>query len=169
MRFGRRRVTLAVLVAAGVMVTASPAEAALAITVPTSSNLGSASITSASLSSQLGTVTVSDDRKLGLSWTATVSCTDFKTGGGTAPETIPKVFLSYWSGPATATSGLSVAVPGQLTASLATNLGTSRTAFSATGIALVTNSASWNPTLIVNVPAGIVAGTYTGTITHSVA
>jgi|SRR5581483_610360 len=166
---GGRRLSLAILIAAGVMVTASPAEAALAITVPTSTNLGSASITSASLTAHLGTVTVTDDRKLGLSWTATVSCTNFTTGGATAPETIPKVFLSYWSGPATATSGLTIAIPGQLTAAQATNLGTSHTAFSATGIALVTNSASWNPTLIVNVPAGIVAGTYTGTITHSVA
>ena len=169
MRSGRRRLTLAILVAAGVMFTASPAGAELAITVPTTSNLGSTSITSTGLSSQLGTVTVTDDRKLGLSWTATVSCTDFTTGGGTAPETIQKVFISYWSGPATSTSGLAVAVPGQPTAQQATNLGTAHTAFSGTGIALVTNSASWNPTLIVNVPAGIVAGTYTGTITHSVA
>jgi len=148
---------------------ASPADAALAITVPGTANLGSTAITSASLSSHLGTVTVTDDRKLGLAWTATVSSTDFVTGGASAPETITKAFVSYWSGPATATSGLSVAVPGQLTAAQAVNLTTSRTAFSGTGISLVTNSASWNPTLIVNVPAGVVAGTYSGTVTHSVA
>jgi hypothetical protein len=168
-RFGKRRVTLAFLTVGTVMLTASPAHAALAITVPSSRNLGSASVTSTGLSAQLGTVTVSDDRKLGLSWTATVTSTVFTTGGGTAPETIPKVFISYWSGPATATSGLSVAVPGELTAQQAVNLGVSRTAFSGTGISLVTNSASWNPTIIVNEPAGVVAGTYTGTITHSVA
>jgi len=161
--------TVAVVVAAGIGMMASPAEAALAITVPSTANLGSTAVTSASLSSPLGTVTVVDDRKLGLSWTATVSCTDFTTGGGTAPETIQKAFVSYWSGPATATSGLAVAVPGQLTAVLAVNMTSSRTAFSGTGISLVTNSASWNPTIIVNLPAGVVAGTYTGTVTHSVA
>lgn len=160
---------LAVLIAAAIVVMASPAEAALAITVPGTANLGSTAITSASLSSHLGTVTVTDDRKLGLAWTATVSSTDFVTGGASAPETITKAFVSYWSGPATASSGLSVAVPGQLTAAQAVNLSAARTAFSATGISLVTNSASWNPTLIVNVPAGVVAGTYSGTITHSVA
>ena len=157
------------MIAAAIGATASPAQAALAITVPGTANLGSTPITSASLSAHLGTVTVTDDRKLGLSWTATVSSTDFVTGGGTAPETIQKVFVSYWSGPATATSGLTVSVPGQLTAAQAVNLSSPRTAFSATGISLVTNSASWNPTLIVNLPAGIVAGTYSGTITHSVA
>ena len=161
--------TVAVLVAAWVGMMASPAEAALAITVPGTANLGSTPVTSASLSAQLGTVTVADDRKTGLSWTATVSCTDFTTGGGTTPETIQKAFVSYWSGPATATSGLAVAVPGQLTAAQAVNMTSSRTAFSGTGIALVTNSASWNPTIIVNLPAGVVSGTYTGTVTHSVA
>jgi hypothetical protein len=34
---------------------------------------------------------------------------------------------------------------------------------------LLSISATWNPTLIVDIPAGAVAGTYTGTITHSVA
>ncbi|WJK42161.1 hypothetical protein O7608_07170 [Solwaraspora sp. WMMA2056] len=31
------------------------------------------------------------------------------------------------------------------------------------------NSATWNPTLDVNVPLANIAGTYTGTVTHSVA
>ena len=42
------------------------------------------------------------------------------------------------------------------------------TAMSLTGGA-GSNSASWNPTLVVNVPAAAVAGTYSGTVTHSVA
>ncbi len=48
------------------------------------------------------------------------------------------------------------------------NLATTRTAFTlAAGSPL--NTASWNPTLSVQVPASAVAGTYTATITHSVA
>jgi len=31
------------------------------------------------------------------------------------------------------------------------------------------NSVSWNPTLTIAVPSGAVAGTYTGTVVHSVA
>lgn len=30
------------------------------------------------------------------------------------------------------------------------------------------NFATWNPTLVVNVPVGTVQGVYTGTVTHSV-
>jgi hypothetical protein len=30
------------------------------------------------------------------------------------------------------------------------------------------NVASWTPTITVKIPAGVLAGTYTGTITHSV-
>jgi hypothetical protein len=30
------------------------------------------------------------------------------------------------------------------------------------------NTASWNPTVAINVPASAVGGTYTGTLTHSV-
>ena len=59
-------------------------------------------------------------------------------------------------------------IPGQANAAAAQSLSANRTAFSlASGSG--NNSASWNPTLIANVPAGAVAGTYTGTITHSVA
>jgi hypothetical protein len=31
------------------------------------------------------------------------------------------------------------------------------------------NTTTWNPTLIVTIPSTAVAGTYTGTVTHSVA
>jgi hypothetical protein len=30
------------------------------------------------------------------------------------------------------------------------------------------NTASWTPTISVKIPAGVVAGTYKGTVTHSV-
>jgi len=88
------------------------------------------------------------------------------TGGVLAGKTLIRV--TYWSGTATTVSGTGTFTPGQLTAASAVNLSVARTAFSLTGGG-GTNSASWNPTLSVLVPASAVAGTYTATITHSVA
>lgn len=143
---------------------------ALTLTAPATANIGSGA-PGATFSGQLGTVTVSDQRgQLLGAWTATVLSTNFTTGGGTASETIPASAVSYWSGAATASSGLGVVVPGQLLAALAVPLSTTTpvTAFSK-AVGAGNNSASWNPTLVVDAPAAAVAGTYTGTVTHSVA
>jgi large repetitive protein len=141
---------------------------ALAITVPASTTLPGAS-PAGTTSAALGTVTVTDQRGIaGASWTATVTGTTFVTGHGTAPETIPLTQVTYWSGPATATTGTGAFTPGQASAAAAVSLTTPRTAFSLTSGTSIT-SASWNPTLSVSVPAAAVAGTYTATITHSVA
>jgi hypothetical protein len=121
------------------------------------------------ISGQLGFVTVSDDRAaLNANWLASVSATGFTTGGGTAAETIPNSRVSYWSGPATATSGDGTPVPGQPNPASAVVLNETRPAFSkSTGSG--NNSATWNPTLVIDVPAAAVAGTYSGTVSHSVA
>lgn len=139
----------------------------LSITVPASASIGSGPAGS-SLSAQLGAVQVVDNRALLTgSWTTTVSSTAFVTGGSTAAETVSNGSVSYWSGPATASSGVGSRTPGQLTAANAQDLSASRTAFSkVTGAG--NNSTTWNPTLIIAVPSAAVAGTYTGTITHSV-
>ncbi len=140
----------------------------LSISVAPSATLPSATPGSTT-TARLGTVTVTDNRALAsASWTATVSGTVFTTGGGTVAETIPLTQVSYWSGPATATSGTGTFTPGQVAAANAVTLTAGRTAFSLTGGGGV-SSASWNPTLAVRVPATAVAGTYTATITHSVA
>jgi hypothetical protein len=154
--------------AADTTTTFSLAAGALSISAPASRDLGAGSA-GAALSSQLGVVTVTDNRGALLgTWTATVSSTNFTTGGATANETIDKSQVTYWSGAATATSGTAAFTPGQPLAANAQALGVSRTAFSATGV-VGNGSATWNPTITVNVPAAAVAGTYTGTITHSVA
>ncbi|HVV37757.1 MAG TPA: hypothetical protein VHC63_14195 [Acidimicrobiales bacterium] len=141
----------------------------LAITAPASANLGSVATGSASTSAQLGAITISDGRGALLgSWTGSVSSTDFTTGGATANETISKSVIDYWSGAATASSGVGTFTPGQLLSANKVALSASRTAFSAT-VVVGNNSVTWNPTLIVNVPAAAVAGDYTGTVTHSVA
>jgi hypothetical protein len=177
----RKRIALALTVASAgsLVVFAAPAGAAQGVTFqltagsltvsdPADKSLGSGATGTASITSQLGTVTGTDNRGSLLgTWTATVSSTDFTTGGATADETIAKGQVDYWSGAATASTGTAVRVPGQLLAANKQALSTSRTAFSATGV-VGNNTASWNPTVVVNVPAQAVAGTYSGTITHSV-
>jgi hypothetical protein len=142
---------------------------ALSISAPASTSLGTGAA-GGTLSAALGTVTVTDARALLLaSWTASVSTTSFTTGSATAAETIAASKVSYASGIATAQTGASlVLLPGQLTTLLAAPMTSSVTAFSLTA-GIGSNSASWNPTIIVSVPAAAVAGSYTGTITHSVA
>jgi hypothetical protein len=141
---------------------------ALTISVPASAALGSGA-PGGTISAQLGSVAVSDLRALlTAAWTASVVSTTFTTGGGTAAETVPLADISYWSGAATATSGSGTFTPGQLTAVNAQVLTSSRTSFALT-LGVGNNSASWNPTIVVAVPAAAVGGTYTGTVTHSVA
>jgi hypothetical protein len=139
----------------------------LSISAPSSAALPAAA-PGATASAALGTVTVTDNRALGsASWTATVTGTAFTTGTGTPQQTIPLAQVTYWSGPATATSGSGTFTPGEPAAANAVNLAVPRVAFSLAGGSGV-NSASWNPTLSVQVPAAAVAGTYTATITESV-
>jgi hypothetical protein len=148
--------------------TIKPVAGALSITVPATVSLGSAAPGGA-LSRALGPVTVSDQRGLvNASWTVSVSTTTFTTGGGTAAETISKSVVSYWSGPATSTAGAGTFTPGQLTAANAQALSATRAAFTLTA-GTGNTSATWNPTLVIQVPAQAVGGTYTGTVTHSVA
>jgi hypothetical protein len=107
-------------------------------------------------------VSVTDDRALlSASWTATASSTDWTTGGGTGSETIPATDVGYDPGTITTTGTITV-------------IGTPIT-LSGTGTPVVTgtagvgdNTASWNPTLSVAVPASAVGGLYTGTLTQSV-
>ena len=177
----RKRIALALTLAtAGSLVMlAAPANAtqgvtftltagSLVVSDPSAKSIGTVASGSASVSSTLGSVTVTDGRGALLgTWTASVASTDFTTGGATANETISKSLVDYWSGAATASSGTAVFVPGQLLALNKVALGSAQTAFSATGVVGV-NSATWNPTLVVNLPSNAVTGTYSGTITNSV-
>lgn len=156
--------------AADTTTTFTLAGGALAVSSPASKALGSVATGAASTTAvQLGTVAVADSRGALLgAWTASVSSTDYTTGTASANETIAKANADYWSGLATAFSGTAVLLPGQASAANEVTLGASRTAFSASGV-IGNNTADWNPTVNVNIPAASVAGTYSGTITHSVA
>ncbi|WP_240196887.1 hypothetical protein [Nonomuraea lactucae] len=147
-------------------VTAGPG---LEITVPDGPISVGSGAPGSTISGQLGSVTVTDERAaLTATWVAAVSATDFTTGGGTAAETVPDSEVNYWSGPATATTGTGTFVPGQANAASAVVLDQVRTAFSKT-TGSGNNAATWNPTIVIDVPAQAVAGTYTGTVSHSVA
>jgi hypothetical protein len=150
--------------AADTTVTFAITTAGLTISAPGAVNIGSVASGSTSISGQIGPVTVTDLRgTLGGSWTATVTGTDFTTGTATPAETIPVLNVSYSPGDATSTTGTGTFTPGP-----GGIINVPRVAF--TGTALTgNNSATWNPTLTVTIPAATVAGTYTGTVTHSVA
>lgn len=169
--------------AAAVVVLASPATAAptddtivtftvgaanLDVFAPPAVNLGS-TFADSTIEGQIGPVQVVDQRAaLNATWVATVSITEFVSGAGSPEELISPGLVEYWSGPATATTGPGTFVPGQPTEADAVTLSTPRTAFSKTS-GSGNNSATWNPTIRVNVPATAVSGTYSATVTHSVA
>lgn len=142
----------------------------LDITVPTAADLGSG-FPGGQLDGLLGAVTVTDERASDeASWETTVTATVFQTGAGTASETILPSEIDYWSGLATETTGTGTFTPGQVDAAAADPLDTTTPliAFTHTG-GTGNNTATWNPTLVVNVPLDSQAGIYTGTVTHSVA
>jgi hypothetical protein len=140
----------------------------LNISTPDSANLGTAAIGAANVSGSLGTVTITDQRaSLSLaSWTASATSSAFTTGAASTNETIPATAVGYNPGAQTNQTGIGVFAPGLLTA--LTNISTPQTAYTAVAEVGVT-SVSWNPTITVTLPSSVVAGTYTGTITHSVA
>jgi hypothetical protein len=150
------------------------AHAGLSISAPANVNLGSYPTGTTQISVHLGTVTMANTAILGLvsGMTSTVSFSDFTTAGGGTYKTITKGQFGYWSGPATASSGISLGniLPGQLDLLDAVLMNVPRVAFQTNSLLqLLGVSVSWNPTIVLNIPPSAVAGTYTGTITHSVA
>jgi hypothetical protein len=135
----------------------------LSITVPTAAgSLGSAvnKVAGTTISGSLGEVQVNDARSAaaGSGWVASVISTAFTPTTG---ATIAASLVGYTAGPITkvGTATFSANDPVALTGVTA--------AVTATGIT-GDNSATWNPTITVTVPGGTLAGTYSGTITHSV-
>jgi hypothetical protein len=137
----------------------------LDMTAPDSMDLGTGAPGTTIGPTAIGDVEVIDGRAaLGATWTASVSSSDFTTGTATPAETIPVAAGTYDSGAATTTGTLTLSGP--LPAfPLA---GGAQTVFTATAIN-GDNTATWDPSLSVAVPAGAVGGAYTGTLTHSVA
>ncbi|HET7015802.1 MAG TPA: hypothetical protein VFI65_17915 [Streptosporangiaceae bacterium] len=133
----------------------------LTMTAPAAADLGSGA-PGTDISGSLGAVSVQDNRALlTASWVVTASSTDYTTGTATPAETIPATDVDYAVGTITKTGTITTT---------GTNITMSNsTQTVVTGSAGVgDNSASWDPTITVHVPANAVNGTYTGTIAHSV-
>ena len=147
----------------------SPARA-LSITAPGSTNLGSVG-GGQTLTAQLGSVTVSSNAAVALGWSATVTLSgQFTVTQGAQSATLPATRVRYWSGSATASSGIgaTICLPGQPTSGTSVALTSTRTAYSCGALISTSSSLTWNPTLVITTQASDPAGTYTGTITHSV-
>lgn len=146
--------------------TTAPPAGSLAISVPAAADGGTVSAGAGSLTIPFASVTVSDTRAgLGRSWIASVSTTGFATGGG---ATIPASDVAYASGPATASSGTALPVPGQPDPLVPVPLGAPVTAFSSTA-GTGDTTVTWQPTVRVTLAPGTPAGSYSGRIVHSVA
>jgi hypothetical protein len=135
----------------------------LSISVPANAgSLGSIvnTVGGGTISGSLGQVVVTDARSAaaGSTWIASVISTAFTPPSG---PTIPASRVGYTAGTITKVGTATY------TANDPTNLTGASPAVTATGIT-GDNSATWNPTINVAVPGGTIAGTYSGTITHSV-
>src|ERR1700722_5327621 len=111
------------------------------------------------VSKQLGNVAVTDNRAGTAGWTATVSAPEF-----TGPQTISTStfgLVVYTAGTAAVTGAATV---GGSTESTLSTGGPAQTATIVGG----NNTATWNPTIAVTIPANALAGSYGTSITHSV-
>jgi hypothetical protein len=136
---------------------------ALSISAPTLSvNLGSVTsgVSSQTVSALLGNVAVTDNRAGTTGWTATASATDF-----TGPQTISTTTggLVVYTAPQATVTGTATVTPS--TQSSLNPGGRVQDATNVTG----SNTATWDPTIAVTIPANALAGTYSTSITHSVA
>jgi hypothetical protein len=135
---------------------------ALNITVPANTvDLGSvqAGDSAQAVTAQLGNVTVTDDRDGTTGWTVTAHANDF-TGPQNISVSAPGS-SSYTPGNITTTG--TVTANGTELAPLYPP-GPVVTATNVSGI----NTATWNPTITVNVPGNTLVGTYSSTVTHDV-
>jgi hypothetical protein len=134
----------------------------LTLTGPGSANLGTG-LPGTTITGKLGQVTVTDNRALlAASWTVTASSTDFTTGGGTGNEIIPVADTDYDPGLVTHTGTITV-TEAPITLSAAPQTVVAGTA----GVG--NNTATWNPSIVVDIPPAAVGGAYTGTLTQSIA
>ncbi len=142
-------------------VTFAVTSGALTMTAPGAADLGSGA-PGTTISGVVSPITVTDDRALlAASWIVTAAETDFTTGGGSTNETIPGANADYSPGIIT-TTGTITATP---TSTDLTN--SPQTVVTGTN-GVGDNSATWTAGVSVDVPAGAVTGTYTGTLTQSV-
>ncbi|MFF3687870.1 hypothetical protein [Streptomyces sp. NPDC002187] len=173
----RKRVVISPLIAgAAVTVLACPVPASAAdtpVTVQVSSgtldiavpsgpvNLGTVIVSSSpqTVSNQLGNITVTDGRGGNTGWTVTANAVDF-TGPQNISVSAPG--SSSYTAPNASVTGTATVTPSNLSALYPP--APVQVATDVSGI----NSATWNPTISLTLPANALAGSYSSTITHSV-
>jgi len=111
-----------------------------------------------SVSGQLGSVTVTDARGVKTPWSAKATSTVFTDGATPATSSTG---ISYDPGTITKTGSATV------TGTIA-NLSTTAATVAAPSVQNGNNTATWNPTLTVALPASSLAGTYSGLVNTSV-
>lgn len=142
----------------------------LDIAVPTGPvNLGSANAGAglSQISGDLGSVSVSDNRGLLVAaWTASARTSAFTTGAAGVDETVPAASVAYAANaPSNSGGGVSAVFAHPGAAALSDTLDTTVATLAAgTGV----NSSSWTANLTFTLLSTQVAGTYSGTVTHSV-
>ncbi len=141
--------------------TASSLIGTLSISVPATASLGSAPAGSASVSGTLGSVTVTDTRMGSMDWRAFASSTTFTSTSGATVSTSTAVRYNAGAITTTGTSVIPAAATVVLTESPQTVVGPA--------VVVGDNTATWNPLLTVSLPASALAGSYSGTVSTSVA
>ena len=140
----------------------------LQISAPISANLSSATPVApgGQVVGSLGVVRVTDLRSVANgSWTASVSSSDYTTGGDTPAETIPATDLAY--DPTATLAKVSGTIHVLSSHNVAALSSTPAATVEASGVD-GDNQVTWNPVITVSVPGTAVSGIYAGTITHSV-
>ncbi len=130
----------------------------LNVGVPGTADLGNGSSGATSISGALGTTQVSDSRGLVLGWQTSAASAGFTGDGGTK-----SLAVTYSAGTVTKTGTVTAVSTGTVPLT-----GVPAPVVAGT-LAVGNNSASWNPQISVTLPPQSLAGTYTGTITTSVA
>lgn len=182
----RKLVTLALSATAlGGLVLSAPAAGAAesgGVTTTFTVSAGSLSIASAAATANLGTstanvlgttvtgtlpeVTVTDARASLAGWTSGIRSTDFTAGTATVPASDAVAYILATDGP-TLVEGVAVPTTTALLPASGVTLGaTAATLVTAT--ATGSNQVSYTPTVQVTIDSTVTAGTYAGTITHSV-
>jgi hypothetical protein len=151
---------------AGTTVTFTLQGGSLSISAPASGSLGTAEAGSAlvgTLQAELGQVTVTDERdKLLSDWSASARASEFSNLSEPNASPIAASSLGYLAIPDVAMSANVALTPVALAAMSTEPLPVVTAAASGNNVGV------WVPQLTLTVPAQAVAGTYTGTITHSV-
>jgi hypothetical protein len=138
----------------------------LAIAVPATADLGAVGTSAAAsaISGQLGETTVTDGRGALLAiHNVTLTSSNFTTGGAGVNETILGSTVTAMSGPVAHTNTTATAVPVETV--VAVPSGTVIEGLSAYN---GTDTATYNPTVTIPIPATNAAGAYSGVITQTV-